>query len=405
MAVYHCPVCPLIFEFRTEVEWHLREQHRSRADEEADLRAEINAAVRQLDWLTLRALRSAAPGPAVSLLLATGPAPAMSVLDVARLRQLADRARRRLPAEPDHGPALPVLDHRLARAVAAAEGRPSGRGLALFVSRHDLAIITLPFGPRDRAVVDRTFATRDLEYALRRYPAYRVIVLGRHPRILEGRGREMSEVDLVPRQPYRAALGSTRPRTTGLEADTLLDDCVEGRGDLPLVVIGGRRRLAAFRRSSRHASRVVAEMRRDWTRTATVDGLAQQALAAWHVSRQDGSLADLHRAGTAEEVAWGLNATWRAVEAKGAERIWVEHDFARPGRVTTGGDGLQAATDPDEPGAVDDVVDALLTKAGLLGIAVDLLDTGALGRPEPIAAQLAPAGGSVCTDPRALATA
>ena len=90
MAVYHCPVCPLIFEFRTEVEWHLREQHRSRADEEADLRAEINAAVRQLDWLTLRALRSAAPGPAVSLLLATGPAPAMSVLDVARLRQLAD---------------------------------------------------------------------------------------------------------------------------------------------------------------------------------------------------------------------------------------------------------------------------------------------------------------------------
>ena len=31
------------------------------------------------------------------------------------------------------------------------------------------------------------------------------------------------------------------------------------------------------------------------------------ALAAWHVSRQDGGLADLHRAGTAKEVASGLN--------------------------------------------------------------------------------------------------
>src|SRR5213076_2501989 len=40
VSVYHCPLCPLIFQYRTEVEWHLREEHRSGSDEEADLRAE-----------------------------------------------------------------------------------------------------------------------------------------------------------------------------------------------------------------------------------------------------------------------------------------------------------------------------------------------------------------------------
>ena len=44
MSVYHCPLCPLIFQFRSEVEWHLREGHRSSSDEESDLRAELAAA-------------------------------------------------------------------------------------------------------------------------------------------------------------------------------------------------------------------------------------------------------------------------------------------------------------------------------------------------------------------------
>jgi hypothetical protein len=405
MAVYHCPVCPLIFQFRTEVEWHLREQHRSRTDEEADLRAEVNAAWRRLDWLTLRALRAANTGPAVSLLLATSPAPAMSVLDVARLRQLADRARRRLPAEPDHGPGLRVLEHRLARVVAAAEGRPTGRGLAMFVGYHDMAVIELPFGPRDRAVIDRTFATRDLEYALRRYPSYRVLVLGPHPRVFEGRGPEMTEVPVVRRSSKRAPTGFARPERVQLEVDRVLEQCVVDRGDLPLIIIGGRRRLAAFHRGSRHASDVVARVRRDWTRTATIDTLAQQALAGWHAGEQTVSVAELNAARAAKRVAWGLTATWQAVQGRGAERIWVESDFARRGRVAAGPEGIDTSSHADEPGVVDDVVDALLAKAALLGIPVDILDPGALAHPEPIAAQLAPDGGSVHSDPRALVTA
>ena len=59
MSVSHCPICPLIFQFRTEVEYHLRNDHRSRADEELDLRDELQAAQSDLTWLRLRALQSA----------------------------------------------------------------------------------------------------------------------------------------------------------------------------------------------------------------------------------------------------------------------------------------------------------------------------------------------------------
>ena len=117
----------------------------------------------------------------MSLLLSTTPASSMTVVDVTRLRQLADRARRRLPAEPGQATVAPTVARRISTAVAAAEGSATDRGLAILVNLRQIAIVTLPFEPRDRAVVDQAFATRDLEYALRRYPPFRVLVLDRPP--------------------------------------------------------------------------------------------------------------------------------------------------------------------------------------------------------------------------------
>jgi hypothetical protein len=325
----------------------------------------------------------------VSLLLATTPAAAMSVLDVARLRQLADRARRRLSAEPHGGPAVPVVEHRLSRAVAAAEGSPTDRGLAVLVNQRHIAIVSLPFEPRDRAVVDRAFCTRDLEYALQRYPLFRVLVLGHYLRILEGRGRDLAEVE--PTGPQWRAPGAV---PTGGDAeprhsDRLLDQRVQTSGSRPLVVIGDRRRLAAFRARSRHAQSIIAEVHKPRTRMIPFDQLAQGALARWRRDEQDRVVAELQRAEAVDHITWGLLATWRAVATGTAERVWVEHDFAHPGRIVPGADGVQLSSDPAEPGAIDDIVDTLISKAHCRGARVDLLDKGALGRDEPIAVQLA----------------
>ncbi len=386
MSVYHCPLCPLVFQDRGEVERHVGDEHRSRSDEDADLRLEL-ATSGLLDWGRLETLRYQSGGPAVSLLLATTPAPSMTVLDIARLRQLADRARRRLPAEPTHAAVAPVMAQRVSAAVAAAEGSAMDRGLAVLVSLHQMAVLTLPVEPRDRAVVDGIFATRDLEYALRRYPPYRVLVLGHPTRILEGRGRQLTEVDTARLQTAGPSVGFGRRDREARRIDGLLDRQASAGGDRPLIVVGNRRRLSEFRQRASHASAIMAEARRPFIRMTAIGDIAQQALGAWHRNQQNRAIAELHSAAVDNRIIWGLTAAWEAVNSKATDRLWVEHDFACPGRVTPGRHGIRMTTDPAEPGVIDDVVDALLNRAGRQGIRIDLLEKGTLGRAEPIAAR------------------
>lgn len=69
MFISHCPLCRLIFEFRTEVGYHLRNDHRFRPGEEVDLLNELQAGQRDHPWPRLTALQSVVLNPSTSLLL------------------------------------------------------------------------------------------------------------------------------------------------------------------------------------------------------------------------------------------------------------------------------------------------------------------------------------------------
>lgn len=385
MPVYRCPFCPLIFQYRTEAESHVREEHRSRADDEAGLRAEIVMAVAPLDWERLQRLRASRTSPSVTLLLGTVPAATMTVLDIARLRQLSERARRRLPAEPSPDAAASLVEHRLSNAVAAAESMATDRGLAILVNEQDIAIITLPFGPRGREIVGDGFAVRDLEYSLRNFPRVRVLVLGHRPRVLEGLPHQLCEPQDGTPDRSQAAPGraGTAP---DLDALALLAERIDASGMLPLIVMGDHRHLDEFDRCSPYGGHVLAKVVRPRLRRATVQDLAGQAAARVNRDRQILAVSDLRRADEDERVAWGVHAAWDAVRVQRAVRLWVEHDYAVAGRVGSGPSGMEITGDPAEPGVVDDLVDALLTEAAHLGIQVDIVDRGALNHPDPVAA-------------------
>ncbi|HUJ65763.1 MAG TPA: hypothetical protein VLX59_09515 [Acidimicrobiales bacterium] len=402
MSVYHCPLCPLIFQYRDEVDRHLHQEHRSRAGDPADLGAELSAAARRLDWEHLGQLRSSAAGPSVTLLLSTAPAATMTVLDVARLRQLADRARRRLSAEPHGNEGAGIVGERLSKAVAAAESRPTDRGVAVLVNQHHLSIITLPFGPRDRQVVGRCFATRDLEYALRRYPQYRILILGHHPRILEGTAHRLAEPTSLSE-----ADGTRGAPATGSTAypdpDSLLGDRMDA-GRLPLILIGDNRQLDRFRRHSAYVSDVVAKVARPRFRRINVPDLVGDTLDRLHHERQSAAVAELSDAGRRGETAWGVEAAWKAVHDGVAGRLWVEHDYSVPGRIAPGVCGVKITSDPAEPGVIDDVVDVLLAKASQQGIETDLLDRHTLGHAEPVVVRVPVPAPPHADSPRSLAT-
>ena len=411
MTAFHCPVCPLVFQVRPEVERHLQNEHRTRTDVDVNLRIQLSAAGLDLDWARLRTLQSSHASPSISILMATVPGPTMSGLDIARLRQLAHVAQRRLAAEPGAGAIHPVEQH-LASAVAALEGIATARGVAILVSAHQAATFLLPFAPRDRVVVDPRFATRDLEFALQYHPRFRLLVLGPSPRVLEGSAHHLVEtvrtpgvgrtpdIDGAPRfDGPRRGLGrrSVRPehwlvrrarQAAGCaEADRLLDERIETTGDMPLIVAGDNRWRSEFRQRSQHAAGVIAEIRGSRSRApaARLAELARPGLETWRAAEQARRIAELEQADANGDIAWGLVDAWQAVRDAAADHIWVAHGYAQPGRHVPGVGGIELTRDPAEPGVSDDLVDDLTQMAAAHGITVDLLADDLLDRPEPIA--------------------
>jgi hypothetical protein len=404
MTAHRCPRCKLLFAFRTELEWHLRNDHHPAVEEEVGLRVELKSA-HEVDESALADLQSSPVGPAVTVLLGTVPASVMTSLDAARLRRLAHRAADRLQLEP--GAPTTALRHRLARAVAAAEGAPTDHGLAILANTDHLALFRLPFDPGDRVVVDPTFAIRDLLDALQRFPPHRIVVLADPPRVLEGQQAHLAETTdtsdgtrgLSSPNPFRLeghkwrrrrSWAWRRPRRLAIitHADELLDQRNRAVGDLPLVVVGSRRLLADFRSRSRHAAATIGEV--DRTRpnapTTVLADLARPALSHWINNQQHARLGLLGHGEGSNQVAWGLTKVWHAVQDGTAQHLWVERHYAVPAYLSADGSVIRPTQDPETPGVIDDIIDDLLQAATTAGATVDIVDDGVLEHPEPIAA-------------------
>lgn len=133
----------------------------------------------------ITALQQVREYPAISLLLSTTPAAELTGADAFRLDALAAEAVQRLRDELQPAAAAPAIG-RLHTLLDQAHRGPTGHGPAVYASAGSRALIRLPIGVRDRAVVDPTFATRDLIRVLHRTPRHLVLALNAgHARLLE----------------------------------------------------------------------------------------------------------------------------------------------------------------------------------------------------------------------------
>ncbi|MFC7572467.1 hypothetical protein ACFQX8_08545 [Klenkia terrae] len=223
--------------------------------------------------VALQALRAQ---PAVSVLCTTVPGPRMTGEDAARLRALAAAARSRVTAELGSVAAEPLVE-RLDELVTDAVGRATRLAVALFVSDRASSSWSLSVEVVDRAVVDPTFATRDLVRSLHRTPRHVVLVLtDRQARLFDGLGDSL--LPAVSRFPMDR---EPRPSSHGRAGRHGRGGRVERNGDggdaartawlrsvdsalgahlalhpAPLVVVGAERLLARFAGLSRNLDRL-----------------------------------------------------------------------------------------------------------------------------------------------------
>ena len=104
--------------------------------------------------------------------------------DRATLQGLTLDALRRLDGEPDLRAAAQTWA-ALAATIAQAQTGPTDRGLAILASPQGAHLLHLRVAPRDRVVLDPTFATRDLVRSAAEDPAFLTLVIdGRAARLL-----------------------------------------------------------------------------------------------------------------------------------------------------------------------------------------------------------------------------
>ena len=357
----------------------------------------------------LESLQAARSDPSVSILAGTIPGEGMTKLDAAQLQYLLSRAAQRLRRAGDTQ-TVSRVQARLEQAVSLAQAGPTQSGLAIFVSEDQAAIVPLPFAPDDRVVVGPWFSTRDLLYALQRFPAYRLLAIaGPAIRLLEGRGNHLTEISATPpdletgSSLVDACRGGCRsgrlwhgPTTTRgrsramvLAAEHLLDQATATRGELPLVVVASPRLLRVFRASSGQARSVIGEVSGWYSQSSgeRLAMLAQPALERWYADRRAQALRALTSAEKVHSVAWGVHAAWNAVRRGGLERLWVDHDYLVPARLNDDGSIVEQVK-RESIGVIDDVIDRIIQMSVGLGIRVDILDGLARAHPDAIAVQL-----------------
>lgn len=340
-------------------------------------------------------LQAARSYPSVSLLLSTTPASRMTGADAATLRSLAAEAVTRLQRLPEKAVAAAV-ESALTRVVGEATGSPTAASVAVFASADHTQIMTLPVQVQDRAVVDNTFATRDLVRALHRTPRHVVLVFNSgQARLFDG-GAGVLRPATTETFPMFSA-GSVRKVTDPANSaflrrvDTALGVYLRLR-PAPLILIGPDRVLTQFRSLSRNVGRLAGSIGGNLAK-APLPELAQRlqpVLDSYLRSRQAEALQHLASRDQAGRVVTGVPAAWLAARHERPEMLAVEESLFYPATISDDGDFLSPADAVGAEGVIDDAVDELIELALQRGAWVALTQDGALAGYDRVALTIRP---------------
>lgn len=304
--------------------------------------------------------------PSISLLVHLDGTPSWHQRLDALHRQAQQRLRDEFGAGVDR-----ALLARLDAAVGAATPPPRTRSLAIYVDDQSTFVVPLDVVVTDRAVIDDTFATRDLVVQDHRAVACWVLALELDdPRFYQARGPRLDRVPLVLRDTaeHPSMDGGSRrrrdvrevQRTRRLRAiDQAIGEHLAEDQDA-LLVVGPEPTISQFLGLTRHRRRVEGTIRRAAARDvaalrSTVAGAVDTVLRC----RAELAVARLEGAVDRGTAASGLGPVWRAAHRDAGGVLLVEQHYHQAVRVLPDG-SVVPVDDPAAPTVVDDAIDDLI---------------------------------------------
>lgn len=340
------------------------------------------------------ALQTVRGYPCVSLLLQTRAAERMDDGDLGRLRHLAREALDRLH-DSGHAPPESDLSRTVHELVDATAHDRTGTALALFASQALGRVVRLGVDVQDRAVVDHTFATRDLVRALHRTPRHLVLVLETYQaRLLDGSDGELRPAPTGGFPLHTPVDLSARSREDDRHAFLETVDSQLGTyrqlHPSPLVLLGAPTVVRDYLRLARHAGRLAGVLNTGDvpTSVAGLQSRIRPVIAAYLGTREREALELLARREAELRIATGVQAAWAAARRERPEMLVVEPGLMMPARLSADGDTLRPVDRVGEPDVVDDIVDELIELVLARGGWVAFARDGALAAHDGVALTL-----------------
>jgi hypothetical protein len=353
----------------------------------------------------LKRLQGLEEYPSVSLLAPTHrTAPAMQK-DRVVVKNLLAEGLVRLHGEFKKREVAPLV-RNLDRLVDQVDWEHALDGLALFASRDVSTAIRLPFRVKPRLVVDTTFATRDLVFALNRSPHYRVLVLTEKPtRLFDATTTVLTEVTTGPFPMVHSGPGgaSRLPGGRGINPSAVRDEshrkffrkvdaalaAIQKEEHLSVVLVGVERYLAFYQEVTKDPDAIVGAVAgsHDAPNPSSLGKLVWPVFKAGDTLRRTRALARLHQAVSLNRHASGIDQVWRAAFEQRCQTLLVETTFEHPADLSPAGDRLLPYTGRG-PSALDDAVDESIERVIADGGDVFFYDPGALDIHQGIAAIL-----------------
>jgi hypothetical protein len=341
--------------------------------------------------------------PSISILAPTHRSVPANKQDPIKVKNLVRKAIDRVQKEMSKRDAAPLVK-QLQELVKQIDFKHTLDGLALFASRDVAKVVTLPFKVKPRAIIDETFATRDLVYAYNRARPYRVLALSHAVRLFDawttvleehhtggfpmeyraGADKKLSRRQVMTRSDAR----EDDHRKFFLEVDAALG-AIHKADPRPIIVTGVERNLAFFREVTKHADAIYGMLagNHDQTSPSALGKLVWPVYEVGFTRERAEALVKLDEAVSAQKHTSGIDQVWRAAVRGQCRMLFVEKDFKYPAQLSDDGDLLLAPTGKGAAN-LDDAVDEIIEKVLEAGGEVFFYPEGDLDVHQRIAAVL-----------------
>ena len=341
--------------------------------------------------------------PSVSIISPTHRTFPENQQDVIRVRNLIKEAKNRLTKEFGKRESE-VLIRKLDDIADEIDYNNALDGLAIFVNKLKSKIFYLPFKVLERVIIDETFATRDLVFAINRSPRYWVLALSEKPtRLFEGFHDTLNEIknDDFPVEYEGPAETESLPGGKDIKNPTYEADQSKSffrnvdnkfnkyfkEEKLPIGLLGVDKNLAFFKEVASNNEHVITSV------SGNYDKLSPHELSKviWTPVKKKLDEARqkiferLDNAIRFKKFVSGIDEVWQTAEQGKGETLVVEEDYHVSVKVDPDTQHLILTDKKDQASVIEDAVDEVIEKVIAKGGKVVFVDNDSLEKYSRIA--------------------